>query len=44
MLIPPEVLLVLRIVFTILGFLLFQMNLQILPLYRIDLEFQWGLD
>jgi hypothetical protein len=27
--IPPEVLLLLRIVFTILGFLLFQMNLQI---------------
>jgi hypothetical protein len=29
MLIPPEVLLLLRIVFAILGFLLFQMNLQI---------------
>jgi hypothetical protein len=29
MVIPPEVLLLLRIVFAILGFLLFQMNLQI---------------
>jgi hypothetical protein len=29
MVIPPEVLLLLRIVYTILGFLLFQMNLQV---------------
>ena len=29
MVIPPEILLLLRIVFAILGFLLFQMNLQI---------------
>jgi hypothetical protein len=31
MVIPPEVLLSLRRVFAILGFLLFQMNLQIAP-------------
>ena len=29
MMIPPEVILFLRIFFTVLGFLLFQMNLQI---------------
>jgi hypothetical protein len=31
MVIPPEVLLLLRIVFAIVGFLLIQMNLQIAP-------------
>jgi hypothetical protein len=40
MVIPQEVLLLLRIVFAILGFLLFQMNLQIaLSNSRIELEF-----
>ena len=42
MLIPPEVLLLLRKVFYILGFLLFQMNLSI-ALWRIELEFWWGI-
>jgi len=43
--IPPEVLLLLRIVFTFLGFLFFQMNLKIsLSMsLRIMLEFWWGL-
>ena len=35
MVIPPEVLLLLRIVFTILGFLLFPMNFQIVVSFEI---------
>ena len=35
MVIPPEVLLLLRIVFTILGFLLFPMNCQIVVSFEI---------
>jgi len=35
--IPPEILLLLIIVFTILGFLLFQMNLQIALSYSEEL-------
>jgi hypothetical protein len=41
--IPPEVLLLLRIVFSILGFLLFQMNLQI-ALYNPVKKLSWNFD
>ena len=43
MVIPLEVLLLLRIVFAIQGLLLFQMNLLFLTLWRIELEFWWRL-
>jgi hypothetical protein len=42
MMIPPEVLLLLRIVFAVLGFLLFQMNLQI-ALSNSE-ELSWNFD
>ena len=42
--IMPDVLLFLRIVFAIMGSLLFQVNLEIaLTLWRIELELWWGL-
>ena len=42
MVIPPEVLSLLRIVFAILGFLLFQMNLQIALSNSVKLS--WNFD
>ena len=44
MVIPPEVLLLLRMVFDILGFLLFQINLRIALSLLLSEKLSWNFD